>query len=46
LPEVWQRVKVGVPVTLRGNGYMYRGKWFGDIWRFNGPGHELVVDYE
>jgi hypothetical protein len=44
-PGDWQRVKGGAPVTLRSHGYIYREEWFGDIWRFNGPMHELVVDY-
>ncbi len=45
-PADWQQVKAGKPLTVRGDGYVYDEQWFGDIWRFNGPGYELVVDYE
>ena len=45
-PRDWQRVKAGAPVTVRGDGYIYHEQWFGDIWRFNGAMHELVVDYD
>jgi hypothetical protein len=45
-PADWQRVKAGFSVTRRGGSYIYREEWFGDIWRFNGPTHELVVDYD
>ena len=42
----WQQVKAGKPLTVRGEGYWYDEEWFDDIWRFNGPGYGLIVDYE
>lgn len=44
-PTDW-RVKAGEPLTVKVGGYVCNKEWFGDIWRFNGPGYELVVDYE
>ena len=39
-------MKAGFSTTVRGRGYIYRQEWFGEMWHFNGPGYELVVDYE
>jgi hypothetical protein len=44
-PRNWRRVKSGKALSIRGKGYHYEGEFFWDYWHFNGPDHELVVDY-
>jgi hypothetical protein len=46
-PETWKKIVGGHAATIRGNGYLYEGERFQDVWYFSGGlDGELRVSYD